>query len=365
MDSGDRPPAGNADDGDSDDVTTEEPGHDETEDPNDDETENTGDDVTENTGDDVTENSDDPDPDGEDEQQGAAASPGTDSVGVASAEAAASATDSATSTATSASADATSTATEPSATARAPDPEPGTAAAEETRRGPVRRFLTAKRGPLMWLREMLSSAAVVLAIGLVLFAVSGVWPPMVAVESGSMEPNMVKGDLVFVTEPGRFAPDTATNQVGVVTYQRGQEAGYSTFGNPGSVIVYQQPGRVGSPIIHRARFHVEDGENWYDRADQDHIRADNCQELTNCPAPHAGFITKGDANAQYDQANGIAPPVKAEWVTGVARLRIPYLGWVRLIATGQANPLGVSPVSTLFAAGASAVAVGRRSRGAA
>jgi len=338
MDSGDRPSAADAGDGDGDDDVSEE-----------------------HTG--------DSDSDVEDEEQATDGSRGTDSSRSDSAEAETSAPDTATSAGTLKTDDtasiAASTAPESPAAARAPDPEPGTAAADDSREGPIRRFLTAKRGPMMWIREMLSSAAVVLAIGLVLFAISGVWPPMVAVESGSMEPNMVKGDLVFVTEPGRFAPDAATNQVGVVTYQQGQEAGYSTFGDPGSVVVYQQPGRIGSPIIHRARFHVEDGENWYDRADKDYIRADSCAELTNCPAPHAGFITKGDANAQYDQANGIAPPVKAEWVTGVARLRVPYLGWVRLIATGQASPLGVSSLSTLFAAGASAVAVGRRSREAA
>ncbi|WP_430503437.1 S26 family signal peptidase [Haloparvum sp. PAK95] len=357
MDSGDRPSAADADDGDGDgdDATMEEPGHDEPEEPSNDVIEEQSYDGTEDLGDDITEDVGDSDPVVEDEQQTAADDATSAANGAMPA----------TEDATAASGDAASTTSEPSAAARAPDPEPGTAAADETRKGPVRRFLTAKRGPLMWIREMLSSAAVVLAIGLVLFAVSGVWPPMVAVESGSMEPNMEKGDLIFVTEPGRFAPDAATNQAGVVTYQQGQEADYSTFGNPGSVVVYQQPGRVGSPIIHRARFHVEAGENWYDRANKDHIRADDCQELTNCPAPHAGFITKGDANGQYDQANGIAPPVKAEWVTGVARVRIPYLGWVRLIATGQASPLGISPVSTLFAAGASAVAVGRRSRGAA
>jgi len=244
-----------------------------------------------------------------------------------------------------------------------PEPEPGTAAAGTSAGGPLERFRTAERGPLMWVREVVSSAAVVLAIGLVLFAISGVWPPMVAVESGSMEPNMVKGDLVLVTEPARYAPDAASNDLGVVTHEQGAEAGYTKFGKPGSVVVYRPPGRIGSPIIHRVRLHVEEGENWYDRADPDHVRADNCEELANCPAPHAGFITKGDNNAEYDQANGIAPPVRGEWVEGVARVRVPYLGWVRLVVSGQASLLGVSPGPTLFAAGASAAVVARRSRG--
>ncbi|WP_281195945.1 S26 family signal peptidase [Halorubrum sp. F4] len=199
------------------------------------------------------------------------------------------------------------------------------------------RFRHDVEGPLMWLREMLSSVAVVLLIGLILFAVSGVWPPMVAVESASMEPNMKTGDLVFVTEPGRLAPDVADNDLGVVTHETGEESDYRTFGEYGSVVIYQPPGRQASPIIHRAMFHVEEGENWYARADDRFHNADDCAELRNCPAPHAGFVTLGDNNRQYDQANGLAEPVAAEWVTGVARVRVPYLGYVRLIATGQAE----------------------------
>jgi signal peptidase len=211
------------------------------------------------------------------------------------------------------------------------------------------RFRYDMEGPLMWLREMLSSVAVVLLIGAILFAVSGVWPPMVAVESPSMEPNMNTGDLVFVTEPGRLAPDVADNDLGVVTHETGEESGYRTFGDYGSVVIYQPPGRQASPIIHRAMFHVEEGENWYDRADDRYHNADDCGELRNCPAPHAGFVTLGDNNRQYDQANGLAEPVAAEWVTGVARLRVPYLGYVRLITTGQAevsDVLGAVVVST-------------------
>jgi len=186
----------------------------------------------------------------------------------------------------------------------------------------------------MWIREALTSVAVVLFVGLLLFGVSGVWPPMVAVESGSMEPNMQVGDLVFVTDPERLAPDAADG-AGVVTHELGREADYRTFGSYGSVIIYSPPGRSASPIIHRAMFHVEAGENWYDRADDRYHGATDCESLQYCPAPHDGYITLGDNNGGYDQARGLAPPVKAEWVTGVARVRIPYLGYVRLLVTGQ------------------------------
>lgn len=208
------------------------------------------------------------------------------------------------------------------------------------------RFRTAESGPLMFLRETLTSAAAVAAVGLLLFAASGVWPPMVAVESGSMEPHMQKGDLVFITEPGRFAPQFADEQTGVVTYRVGEDRGYRTFGSFGSVLVYQSPQRGGPPIIHRARFYVQAGENWYDEANKEYIRADSCTELANCPAPHEGYITKGDNNGLYDQANGIAGPVKPQWIQGIARVRVPLLGWIRLVFSGAAvsNP-GMTPVS--------------------
>jgi signal peptidase len=207
-----------------------------------------------------------------------------------------------------------------------PDPVPGRDPDESF----VHRLWGAETGPLFFLRELVTSAGAVLLVGLLLFGVSGVWPPMVAVESGSMEPHMHKGDLVFITEPGRYTPDAAYGSTGVVTAEAGTDIDYRTFGGPGSVVVYDDPGRGGPPIIHRARFYVEAGENWYDRANPEFVSADSCRELLNCPAPHAGFITKGDANARYDQASGIAEPVKPSWITGIARVRIPYLGWVRL-----------------------------------
>ena len=222
---------------------------------------------------------------------------------------------------------------------RAPDPVPGRDPDDSF----LRRLWSAESGPLFFVRELGTSAGAVVLVGLVLFGVSGVWPPMVAVESGSMEPHMHKGDLVFITEPGRYTPDAAYGSTGVVTAETGADVGYRTFGGPGSVVVYDDPGEGGPPIIHRAEFYVKEDENWYDRADSEFVSADDCRELRNCPAPHAGFITKGDANGQYDQASGIAGPVRPSWITGVARIRIPYLGWVRLgladAVRGQPGPV--------------------------
>jgi signal peptidase len=228
--------------------------------------------------------------------------------------------------------------------------------------GPLARarwFMNTDEEWVAFVREVLSSLAVVAVVGLVLFAVSGLWPPMVAIESESMAPNMERGDLVFLMEEHRFAGGAAYNGTGVVPYQAGAAAGYSTFNKYGDVIVYQPDGDEGeTPIIHRARFWVNASENWYDEANEEYLGgADSCEELANCPAEHGGFITKGDNNGLYDQVDtgdgAISEPVKPSWVTGTAEFKIPWLGRIRLLfgmtepsvavsSTGpSANPAGI------------------------
>jgi len=210
---------------------------------------------------------------------------------------------------------------------------------------------TVDHGWVMVGREIAISASVVLLIGLLLFGVAGVWPPMVAIESGSMSPNMHQNDLVFITAPDRFANDASIEGTGIVPADEAEEESYSKFGEAGDVIVFTPNGNDHrTPIIHRAELWVEEGEDWYDRADPEAIgTAESCDELQNCPAPHDGFITKGDnevTNTQYDQVRGQSEPVKPEWVIGTAELRVPYLGWVRLQLAELTSP-GTVTVETL------------------
>lgn len=226
---------------------------------------------------------------------------------------------------------------------------------------PLTRFLRADSGPLLFAREVLSSALAVALVGLLLFAVAGVWPPMVAVESPSMEPNMHPGDLVFITQPDRLGPSFDDAETGVVSAETGEEHEYRSFDGYGSVIIYQTPERASrgqSPIIHRAHLYVEEDENWYDRANPEYLRGDSCEAVRYCPAPYDGFITKGDNNAEYDQANDIAKPVRSDWVRGVARIRIPYLGWVRLIFSGAATATPPVPLDAGAAAATASLSTG-------
>jgi signal peptidase len=209
-------------------------------------------------------------------------------------------------------------------------------------------FWTADEGAVLYVRDVVTSIGAVLLVGLLLFAVSGIWPPMVAIESSSMEPNMERGDLVFIVSEDRFVPNEAPTHegesTGVVPADRAEEVGHKEFNEHGDVIVYRPDGSASrTPVIHRTMLWVEAGENWYDRADPEAVgTADGCEALRYCPAPHAGFITKGDngvTNANYDQVGrSISAPVRPAWIVGTAELKIPYLGNVRLLFS-QTTPV--------------------------
>lgn len=257
----------------------------------------------------------------------------------------------------------TDPAPEPSRTAedrrRPPGPdrsnEPAPITIEED--GILRWFLKSNDGTVVYVRDIATSVGLVLFIALVLFGISGVWPPLVAVESGSMEPNMERGDMIFVVAEDRFVGDGAIDGTGIVTAEVGAETDHSTFGNPGDVIIFRPGGsETKTPVIHRAQFWVEEDENWVEKyADAELTNGQSCAQLQTCPAEYDGFVTHGDANPHYDQLSGNSGAdtdvVKPEWVEGKAAQRIPWLGHIRLtvdeILRGGPSPVEVTPFAAL------------------
>ncbi len=165
-------------------------------------------------------------------------------------------------------------------------------------------------------KSLVEALLIVAAIILVAYAATGTWHIGFAVESGSMEPNMLIGDLIFVQAP---------NRTHITTLEEGKTLDYKSFENYGNVIIYRPNGASSAtPIIHRAMKWVEEGELMPGGK----------------PAPHAGYITKGDHNPSYDQQSlqvvvdggrAVVEPVKPEWVIAVAKVRVPYLGYPSLI----------------------------------
>ena len=156
--------------------------------------------------------------------------------------------------------------------------------------------------------KSLAEALIIVALIIsVAYAATGTWHVGFAVESGSMEPHMQVGDLIFVQSPHRTT---------ITTYEEGKTLDYQSFHEYGDVIIYRPNGLSSvTPIIHRAMYWVEQGDTMPDGK----------------PAPHAGYITKGDNNAAYDQPMLRVGPVKPEWVIAVARARVPYLGYPSII----------------------------------
>jgi len=154
-------------------------------------------------------------------------------------------------------------------------------------------------------KDVAFAVTAVAVIASIAYLLAGTWPVMVAVESGSMMPHMYRGDVVFIQGAGR---------TDIITYQVGRETNYTSFGDYGDVIVYRPNGNPDvMPIIHRVMYWVDAGGAMPGGAG----------------APHPGYITKGDHNSGYDQP-GLSGPVKPEWIVGVARARIPWIGYFRL-----------------------------------
>ncbi|ELZ19307.1 S24/S26 family peptidase [Natrinema limicola] len=199
------------------------------------------------------------------------------------------------------------------------------------------------------IRDLVTIVAIIAISGSLLVGISGVWPPLVAVESGSMEPNIEQGDLVFIVDEGRFAGDGAVAGTNIVTDRRGHDSNYQRFGKPGDVIIFLPNGDpTKTPTIHRAQFRVEQGERWVEtKADPAYLNGATCADLASCPAPHDGFITKGDANPAYDQvqwSGANTTVVSAQWVTGKAMVRVPWIGEIRLAVDSVRSVVSTGPI---------------------
>ncbi|KKM79628.1 hypothetical protein LCGC14_1348050 [marine sediment metagenome] len=113
--------------------------------------------------------------------------------------------------------------------------------------------------------------------------------PMVVVVSGSMEPNLHKGDLLFLRG---MEPANIKNG--------------SIAGKEGDIIVFDARGlwshAPNEPIVHRVISKRYDN-GWF-------------------------FLTKGDANSNHDAAE-----VPETRILGVVVGRIPYIGWIKILLT--------------------------------
>ena len=237
-----------------------------------------------------------------------------------------------------------------------------------------------------FVKDIIFVAVVVGVISLVSQIALGLWTPMVAVESGSMVPNLNIGDIIVVQGASR---------TDIVTWDDAEKTGYKAFNNPGDVILYRPYGKESlnlidqiksllglgfppdkaTPIIHRALSYVEKGtpmwsggpkatlSGYITKGDHNDIidqKAGNIFGMANATylqvhrnqitevsdgiymdkntgliiyqSPPTGLSVLGLKNGTY-VGDGISyfTPVEKDWVIGVARIRIPIIGYIRLL----------------------------------
>jgi signal peptidase I len=256
-------------------------------------------------------------------------------------------------------------------------------------------------------REIVLAAGMIALLVLAMWAHTGSMPPLVVVESNSMQHDssgevgsIDAGDLVLVHSPDSNIIITFAE----ATDPGSQHFGYESLGMEGDVIIYERNGESDStPIIHRALFKVTIGEStptneegecpedvvlWQDEcitswtvpgSNQVDVESINlifdgnetgkyaCGgvaaqhgsgwfSVENFTPSNPGYITLGDNNDCNDDQgifefarglnslhSGAIKPVQEDWVIGISGAEIPWLGTVKLMVSGGDSP-GVSQV---------------------
>jgi signal peptidase len=239
-----------------------------------------------------------------------------------------------------------------------------------------------------WVRDIAIAVLIMAVLLGAIYAYTGIWPPLVVVESSSMQHGhsvsyvgvIDTGDLVLV--------QSAPARSDVVTYLEGRASGYSTYGDYGDVIVFRlahDPGAT--PIIHRAIMYVLPNGSLADVPDLARLPKSEWQGVRNglnvsgayglsevtihemgwqhnlgitfnlaallgsLVGGHAGYITMGDNNA-YDHCRSSLdpcsndfglPPYDTGWfpsqadIIGHARGEIPWFGLIKLLLTPSSS----------------------------
>lgn len=226
-------------------------------------------------------------------------------------------------------------------------------------------------GVVNLLRDLAVAFLIVAVVFAALFAFARTWPPMVVVESGSMQHSNGQSFVGVIDTGDIVVVQDASRREDVVTYAQGRAVGHATYGDYGDVIVFRKPSMPeATPIIHRALLFLVWNEEaagfdvptlldldpalWdtstgtpFGLGEGDFVRLRQVgfrslditfqigpflQQVdgTRCPAGCSGYVTMGDNNApNYDQ--GL---VLQELVLGRARGELPWFGLLKLVVSG-------------------------------
>ncbi len=258
-------------------------------------------------------------------------------------------------------------------------------------------------------RELVLATGMITLLVLAMWAHTGSMPPLVVVESNSMQHDssgeigtIDAGDLILVHAP----EDNRIITFAEATDPKSEYYGYESLGMEGDVIIYERNGESDStPIIHRALFEIsigqalpaenqndcDEGVFWKDLcitswsvpgSDQVNVKEINLVfdgvntgkyacggvaaqhgsqwfSVENYTPLNPGYVTLGDNNDCNDDQgvfefaqglssihSGMIRPVQEDWVIGISGAEIPWLGTVKLMVSGGDSP-GVSQVPGL------------------
>jgi signal peptidase len=234
------------------------------------------------------------------------------------------------------------------------------------------------KGAVNLLRDLAVAFLLVAIVMASLFAFTRVWPPMVVVESDSMQHSNTESFLGVIDTGDIVLVQDAPRRQDIITYVEGRarDPPYSTYGDYGDVIIFRKFGREDlTPVIHRAIMFVEWNEttqgfdipsllalergeewvaskpepfglgrnDWVVLKDVTYRHSDirftfnlfaNLVGEEGCPSPCRGFITMGDNNAAGGGGYDWLWIVREEWVLGRARGEIPWFGLLKLVLSG-------------------------------
>lgn len=232
------------------------------------------------------------------------------------------------------------------------------------------------------MKDVLIAFIIVLIIISSIYIYTGNWPPVVVVESDSMQHSDDESFLGVIDTGDLVLVKSIESENDVVSYMKGKRTGHETYNEYGDVLIYRKNGyKDSTPVIHRALIWLEYNESgmsfdipelkyhdvgpegdwyivgspndnrWYnlrgtlvlrkigyDEMDVS-INLNNILANYNNPTiePHSGFITLGDHNgANYDQNmlrdehGGVVRPVIPDWIIGKARGELPWFGLIKL-----------------------------------
>lgn len=234
------------------------------------------------------------------------------------------------------------------------------------------------------LRGLIIAVVIVLLIIVSLVLYSGAWPPLVVIESKSMQHSNTESFIGTIDTGDMVILKKMANTTEVRTYLESLADGYQTYGEYGDVVIYRPYGSESqTPIIHRALLRMEynssgggfdipvlgeipssmwsvaggpkDFHNMKAELvltgigyNQVTVRLNISIMLSHfaqvAMVPFSGFVTLGDNNRGIaDQMSNICwTPVRADWINGEARGELPWFGLLKLWITGP-TPDGPVP----------------------